>query len=80
MGINMLEKEGKELIIYDLPNLINENNQVGNCLKDFQILQVLDSKYYNYLFDNYKDYSQVFKVKSNINYGVYAMKKITIKY
>ena len=77
MGINMLEKEGKELIIYDLPNLINENNQVGNCLKDFQILQVLDSKYYNYLFDNYKDYSQVFKVKSNINYGVYAMKKIS---
>lgn len=73
MGIEMSEKDGEELILYDLPDFINENKEVGNCLDDFDILKVLDEDN-----DNDKN-SKVFKVKSKKNFGIYAMKRISLK-
>ena len=69
----MFEKDGKELILYDLPDFINEKKEVGNCLDDFDILKVLDDDN-----DNNKN-SKVFKVKSKKDFSIYAMKRISLK-
>ena len=64
----MIEEDGKELILYDFPNFINKNEEIGNNLDDFEILKILDDS----------QYSQVFKVKSKINFKIYAMKRISL--
>ena len=69
----MFEKDGKELILYDLPDFINEKKEVGNCLDDFDILKVLDDD--NDISKN----SKVFKVKSKKDFSIYAMKRISLK-
>lgn len=67
MGINMIEQNEEDIIMeYQLPDFINENNDIGKKPDDFEILQVLGKG----------NFSQVLKVKSKKNFGIYAMKKI----
>ena len=65
----MIEQgNGDPLIEYKLPGFINENKEIGDNPDDFEILQVL----------GHGAFSQVLKVRSKKNSGIYAMKKINI--
>ena len=67
---NLYKKQNNEesLIEYKLPDFINENKEIGDNPDDFEILQVLGSG----------AFSQVLKVRSKKNSGIYALKKINI--
>ena len=64
--MKIIEKFGKDIMVYKVPEFINKNKNTGNKLDDFEILGILDEG----------KYSKVVKVKSKINFGIYAMKKI----
>lgn len=68
MGINMIEKNGEQIIDYKFRENTDENNNInlGNSLDDYEVLHTLGKG----------GYSQVLKVKSKKNSKVYAMKKI----
>ena len=66
MEMKIIEKFGKDIMVYKVPEFINKNKNTGNKLDDFEILDILDEG----------EYSKVVKVKSKINFGIYAMKKI----
>ena len=66
MEMKIIEKFGKDIMVYKVPEFINKNKNTGNKLDDFEILDILDDG----------EYSKVVKVKSKINFGIYAMKKI----
>ena len=66
----MIEQNQEEIKMeYKLPDFINENKDIGRKPDDFEILQVLGKG----------AFSQVLKVKSKKNFGIYAMKKIDIE-
>ena len=71
MGINIIESNNEDQIFaYKIPEFINENKgDIGSKEEDFEILQVIGEG----------SFSQVFKVKSNKNYNIYAMKKVDIE-
>ena len=70
MGIDIIEKEGKDIFVYKLPEFIKENkNFIGNNLNDFEILRVLEDG----------ENSKVIKVKSKKDNGIYAMKQIELR-
>ena len=64
----MIEKNnGDQIITYKAPDFMNENTKdVGDKEEDFEVLQVIGAG----------AFSQVLKVKSRKNYGIYAMKKV----
>ncbi len=69
MGIKMIRlKNGEPLIEYEIPNFIKKNNEVGDSSENFEIMQLLGKG----------GFSEVLKVKSKINFGIYAMKKIDL--
>ena len=70
MGINIQEMEnGEQLIEYEIPGFINDQKEnVGDKEEDFEVLQVLGAG----------AFSQVLKVRSKINYGIYALKKVDL--
>ena len=71
MGIDVIDKKnGEQLIEYKLPNFNENQFNIGNNPEDFEILQVL----------GHGSFSQVLKVKSKINYGIYALKKVDMAY
>ena len=67
MGINVVKAENnKKIIAYSLPSYSNiDEKKIGNKLDDFEILQVLGEGSYGF----------VAKVRSKINYKIYALKK-----
>ena len=71
MGIDTIEqKNGEQLIEYKLPNFNDDKNNFGSNPDDFEILQVL----------GHGSFSQVLKVKSKTNFGIYALKKVDMSY
>ena len=40
--MKIIEKEGKDLIIYKFPEFVNKNKEIGNSLEDFEILKVIE--------------------------------------
>ena len=71
MGINIIETNNEnQIFAYKIPEFIYENKgDIGSKEEDFEILQVIGEG----------AFSQVFKVKSNKNYNIYAMKKVDIE-
>ena len=66
MEISLIkDSRGKDLLVFDKEN-INENEEMGNKVEDFEILQVLGKGSYGF----------VAKVKSRLNHKIYAMKQI----
>lgn len=66
MGIEMVkDSQGKEHMVFDQPGL-GDDNCMGNCLNDFEILQILGEGSYGF----------VAKVRSRLNHKIYAMKKV----
>ena len=59
------DSRGKNLLVFDKRN-INENEEMGNKVDDFEILQVLGKGSFGF----------VAKVKSRLNHKIYAMKQI----
>ena len=71
MGIDTIEqKNGEQLIEYKLPNFNENKNNFGSNPEDFEILQVL----------GHGSFSQVLKVKSKNDFGIYALKKVDMAY
>ena len=69
MGIKMIRlKNGEPLIEYEIPNFIKKNNEVGDSSENFEIMQLLGKG----------GFSEVLKVKSKKNFGIYAMKKVDL--
>jgi serine/threonine protein kinase len=69
MGINIIEqRSGESLIEYEMSSFIKENNDVGGSKDDFEIMQLLGKG----------GFSEVLKVKSKKNFGIYAMKKVDL--
>ena len=69
MGINIIEqRSGDSLIEYEMSSFIKENNDVGGSKDDFEIMQLLGKG----------GFSEVLKVKSKKNFGIYAMKKVDL--
>ena len=67
MEIDIIEQNNEEpLMGYKFPDFINKDNDIGSKSDDFEVLQVL----------GHGSFSQVLKVKSKKNFGIYAMKKI----
>ena len=67
MGISVINVENKKILAYKLPSHYKkEDNNIGNKLEDFIILQVLGQGTYGF----------VAKVKSKINLELYALKQI----
>ena len=67
MEIDIIQKDNEEpLMEYKFPDFINKDNDMGSKSDDFEVLQVL----------GHGSFSQVLKVKSKKNFGIYAMKKI----
>ena len=61
-----ISQKNKIFFTYKIPShLINDNKNIGNKLEDFEILQILGKGSYGY----------VAKVKSKINFEIYALKK-----
>ena len=70
MGINVINVENKKILAYKLPSHYKkEDNNIGNKLEDFIILQVLGQGTYGF----------VAKVKSKINLELYALKQINVQ-
>ena len=67
MGINVVKAENnKKVIAYNLPSYYKvDKEKIGNKVEDFEILQVLGEGSYGF----------VAKVRSKINYKIYALKK-----
>ena len=67
MGINLVKTENnKKVIAYNLPSYYNDHeNNIGNKVDDFEILQVLGEGRYGFIA----------KVRSKKNYKIYALKK-----
>ena len=70
MGIDIIEKNGQQLMEYKLPNFNENQNDVGSTPEDFETLQVL----------GHGAFSQVLKVKSKKDGGIYALKKVDMSY
>ena len=70
MGIDIIEKNGQQLMEYKLPNFNENQNDVGSTPEDFEILQVL----------GHGSFSQVLKVKSKRDGGIYALKRVDMAY
>ena len=68
--MKIIEKDGKDLVVYELPDFINENKEIGSSLEDFEILRVIENS----------KYSRIFKVKSNKDLGIYAIKQIKLSF
>ena len=70
MGISIQEMEnGEQKIEYEVPEFISDKTEnVGDKEEDFEVLQVIGAG----------AFSEVLKVRSKINFGFYAMKKIDI--
>ena len=67
MSIKEIKVQNKKIIAYELPSELKKNNEnIGNKLEDFEILQVLGEGSYGF----------VAKVKSKLNSQIYALKKI----
>ena len=70
MGINMINKNNKEIIAYQLPSIYqNKGKSIGTKLEDFDVLQVMGEGSFGF----------VAKVKSKINSDIYALKKSDIQ-
>ena len=69
MGINTIEKDGKDIFIYELPDFYNKDKKLGNKLEDFELLGVLEDGVH----------SKVLKVRSRLDYGTYAMKQVSLQ-
>jgi NIMA (never in mitosis gene a)-related kinase len=70
MGINMITKNNKNIIAYELPSgYQNKGKSIGNKIEDFEILQVMGEGSFGF----------VAKVKSKINNEIYALKKSDIQ-
>ena len=69
MGIDITEKEGKDITVYQFPDFIKKREYIGNKLDDFEILGILEDG----------ENSKVLKVKSKYENGIYAMKQIELK-
>ena len=70
MGINVINVENKKILAYKLPSHYKkEDNNIGNSIEDFIILQVLGQGSYGF----------VAKVKSKINLELYALKQINVQ-
>ena len=67
MGINVVKAENnKKIIAYNIPSYYNvDEKRIGNTIDDFEILQVLGEGSYGF----------VAKVRSKLNYKIYALKK-----
>ena len=57
---------GENIFEYKFPEFINDNNEIGDCSDDFEVLQVLNSG----------TFGNVLKVKSKKNLEIYAIKKV----
>ena len=57
---------GENIFEYKFPEFINDNNEIGDCSDDFEVLQVL----------NRGTFGKVLKVKSKKNLEIYAIKKV----
>jgi serine/threonine protein kinase len=69
MGIDIIKVNNRRVVSYRLPSIYKKvNNNIGNKLEDFEILQVLGSGSFGF----------VAKVKSKINLEIYALKKNNI--
>lgn len=68
--MKIIEKEGKDLIIYKFPEFVNKNKEIGNSLEDFEILKVIENN----------EFSKIIKVRSKRDFGIYAIKKISLKF
>ena len=66
--MKIIEKDGKDLIIYKFPGFVNKNKKIGDSLEDFEILGLLQNS----------QYRNIFKVKSKKNLGIYAIKQIPL--
>ena len=62
------QKNGESIIEYELPNFIKDNNDAGDSSDDYVIMQVL----------GVGGFSEVLKVRSKKNFGIYAMKKVNL--
>ena len=70
MGINMVNKNNRNIIAYELPPAYqNKGKSIGTKLEDFEILQVMGEGSFGF----------VAKVKSKINSEIYALKKSDIQ-
>ena len=70
MGMKIFEKDGKDFIEYEIPDFNNnKDKEIGKCLEDFEILNLLEINENNKLF----------KVKSKKNYKIYAIKQISLE-
>ena len=67
MGIEIVKTErNRKIIAYNLPSYLNKDDKkIGNKIDDFEILQVLGEGSFGF----------VAKVKSKINFKIYALKK-----
>ena len=67
MGINVIEgKNNQQIIEYKFPNFYVLDNEVGSKAEDFEVLQVIGGG----------GFSQVLKVRSKKNLGIFAMKQV----
>ena len=70
MGINVVNVENKKILAYKIPSHYKkEDNNIGNKIEDFIILQVMGEGSYGF----------VAKVKSKINLELYALKRINVQ-
>ena len=70
MGISVVNVENKKILAYKLPFHYKKNeNNIGNKVEDFIILQVMGKGSYGF----------VAKVKSKINLEIYALKQINVQ-
>ena len=71
MGLSMsISQRNQIILLYKLPShFINNNQNIGSKLDDFEILQIMGKGTFGF----------VAKVKSKINLQIYALKKIKIK-
>lgn len=67
MEIHLID--GIEIMEYKCSDIINKNKKPGRNLEDFDLLGIIEEN----------RYSATLKVKSRINYGIYAMKKISFE-
>ena len=67
MGVDIIKLDGvNQILTYRIPlKTDNIDNNIGNSIEDFQILEILGSGTFGYIA----------KVKSKINHRIYALKK-----
>ena len=66
MGINMISKNNRKILAYQLPSCYKKKEEfIGDKLEDFEILQVMGEGSFGF----------VAKVRSKKNSEIYALKK-----